>query len=44
MIKNRNYDIFCYINKKKQIALTKNNQISFLKNFNIPENKEEILI
>ena len=40
MIKNKNYDIFCYINKKKQIALTKNNQISFLKNFNLPEIKE----
>ena len=23
MIKNKNYDVFCYINKKKQIALTK---------------------
>ncbi len=40
MIKDKNYDIFCYINKKKQIALTKNNQISFLKNFNLPEIKE----
>ncbi len=40
MIKNKNYDIFCHINKKKQIALTKNNQISFLKNFNLPEVKE----
>ena len=40
MIKNKNYDIFCYINKKKQIALTKRNQISFLKNFNLPEIKE----
>ena len=40
MIKNKNYDIFCHINKKKQIALTKNNQISFLKNFNLPEIKE----
>ena len=40
MIKNKNYDIFCYINKKKQIALTKSNQISFLKNFNLPEIKE----
>ena len=40
MTKNKNYDIFCYINKKKQIALTKNNQISFLKDFNIPEIKE----
>jgi len=40
MIKNKNYDIFCYINKKQQIALTKKNQISFLKNFNLPEIKE----
>ena len=40
MIRNKNYNIFCYINKKKQIALTKNNQISFLKNFNLPEIKE----
>ena len=31
-----NYDIFCYLNKKKQIALTKKNEISFLKNFNLP--------
>ncbi len=30
------YNIFCYLNKKKQIALTKNNEISFLKNFNLP--------
>ncbi len=30
------YDIFCYLNKKKQIALTKENEISFLKNFNLP--------
>ena len=40
MIRNKNYDIFCYINKKRQIALTKNSQISFLKNFNLPEIKE----
>ena len=40
MIKIKNYDVFCYINTKKQIALTKNNQISFLKDFNIPEIKE----
>ena len=40
MNKSKNYDIFCYINTKKQIALTKNNQISFLKDFNIPEIKE----
>ena len=30
MIKNKNYDIFCYINKNKQIALTKKKQVSFL--------------
>ena len=40
MIKNKNYNIFCYINKKEQIALTKNSQISFLKDFNLPEIKE----
>ena len=40
MIKIKNYDIFCYINKKKQIALTKENQIGFLKNFNLPTIKE----
>ena len=40
IIKNKNYDIFCYINKKKQIALAKNSQISFLKNFNMPIVKE----
>ncbi len=37
MIKNKNFNVFCHINRKKQIALTKNNQISFLKNFNLPE-------
>ena len=42
MIKKKNYDIFCYINKKKQIALTKNSKISFLKNFNLPIIKESI--
>ena len=40
MIKNKSYNIFCYVNKNKQIALTKNNQISFLKNFNLPTIKE----
>ncbi len=35
-IKIMDYDIFCYLNKKKQIALTKENEISFLKNFNLP--------
>ncbi len=35
-IKVMNYDIFCYLSKKKQIALTKENEIKFLKNFNLP--------
>ena len=39
-IKEMNYDIFCYLNNNKQIALTKENKISFLKNFNLPEIKE----
>ena len=40
MIKSKNYDIFCYLNEKKQIALTKDNKVSFLKNFNLPTIKE----
>ena len=40
MMKNKDYDIFCYINKNRQIALTKNSQISFLKDFNLPKIKE----
>ena len=40
MIINKNFNIFCYLNHKKQIALTKKNQISFLKNFNLPAIKE----
>ena len=39
MIKEMNYDIFCYLTKNKQIALTKENKIGFLKNFNLPEIK-----
>ena len=39
-VKEMNYDIFCYLNKKKQIALTKENKISFLKNFNLPSIKK----
>ena len=39
-IKDKNFDIFCYINKNKQIALTKKNQVSFLKNFNLPRIQE----
>jgi hypothetical protein len=40
MIKKMNYDIFCYLNRNKQIALTKKSKISFLKNFNLPKIKE----
>ena len=40
MIKNKNFDIFCYVNKKKQIALTKKNNLGFLNNFNLPQIKE----
>jgi len=36
----KSYDIFCYLNKnKKQIALTKNNDLGFLKKFNLPKIK-----
>ena len=31
-----NFNIFCFVSKKKQIALTKENKIKFLKNFNLP--------
>ena len=40
MIKNKNYDVFCYMNNKKQIALTKKNNLGFLNKFNLPEVKE----
>ena len=39
-IKIMNYNIFCYVSKKKQIALTKRNELKFLKNFNLPLIKE----
>ena len=40
-IQSKSYDIFCYLKKnKKQIALTKNNDLGFLKNFNLPKMKE----
>jgi A/G-specific adenine glycosylase len=40
IIKNKNYDVYCYVNKKKQIALTKKNKLGFLNEFNLPEMKE----
>ena len=37
----KNYDIFCYLKKNtQQIALTKNNNLGFLKKFNLPKVKE----
>tara|TARA_Y100000590_G_scaffold391188_1_gene467619 strand:+ start:1973 stop:2944 length:972 start_codon:yes stop_codon:yes gene_type:complete len=40
-IQSKSYDIFCYLKKnKKQIALTKNNDLGFLKEFNLPKIKE----
>ena len=39
--KEKNYNIFCYINKKKnKIALTKKNNLGFLENFYLPPIKE----
>jgi len=40
MIENKNYDVFCYVNKKKQIALTKKNNLGFLNQFSLPEIRE----
>jgi len=40
-IQTKTYDIFCYLKKnKKQIALTKNNDLGFLKKFNLPKIKK----
>ena len=33
IIKNKNYDIFCYINKDKKIALTQKKPNKFFKKF-----------
>ena len=39
-IQSKSYDIFCYLKKnKKKIALTKNNDLGFLKKFNLPKVK-----
>ena len=40
MIENKSYDVFCYINKKKQIALTKKNNLGFLNQLSLPEVRE----
>ena len=40
VIENKYYDVFCYINKNKQIALSKKNNLGFLNKFSLPEIKE----
>ncbi len=37
----KSYNIFCYLNKKKQIGLGKNNSLGFLKEYNLPIIKEK---
>jgi len=40
-IQLKSYDIFCYLKKnKKKIALTKNNNLGFLREFNLPSVKK----
>ena len=37
----KSYDVFCYLKKdKRKIALTKNDHLGFLKDFNLPKIKE----
>ncbi len=36
----RNYNIFCYLNKKREIGLKKNSTLGFLKEYNLPIIKE----
>ena len=40
MIKSKNYDVFCYVNKKRQIALTTKNNLGFLNQLRLPEIRE----
>ncbi len=40
MIEYKNYDVFCLVNRKKQIALTKKNNLGFLNKFNLPRIRE----
>ena len=37
----KSYNIFCYVNKYKQIGLTKNNNLGFLKEYNLPVVEEK---
>ena len=36
IMKNLHYDIYCLVNKRKQIALSKNHKLNFLKKFSLP--------
>ncbi len=38
----KSYNIFCYLNKKKQIGLKKNNYLGFLKEYKLPIVKEKL--
>ena len=40
MIESKNYDVFCYVNKRRQIALTKKNNLGFLNQCSLPEIRE----
>ena len=40
-INKKSYNIFCYLNKYKQIGLTKNNNLGFLKEYSLPIVKEK---
>ena len=40
-VNKKSYNIFCYLNKKKQIGLRKNNSLGFLKEYNLPIIKEK---
>ena len=38
----KSYNIFCYLNEKKQIGLTNKNKLGFLKEYNLPIVKEKL--
>ncbi len=38
----KSYNIFCYLNKRKQIGLTKKNNLGFLQEYNLPIVKEKL--
>ena len=40
-INKKSYNIFCYLNKNKQIGLTKKNDLGFLKEYSLPIIKEK---